>query len=1346
MDSITIHGASSSSSSSPHSWTYDVFLNFRGEDTRYNFTDHLHSSLDRKGINTFMDTDELERGTYISPALLKAIQGSMISLIIFSENYASSTWCLDELAHIIQCRESKQQMVFPIFYKVDPSHVRHQRGTFGQAIANHECNFKNDMNKVLRWKAALVEAANLSGWHFLHGHESKFIHDIVEEISVRVLNDTAFNVADHPVGIESRVRHVVKLLRAGENNVCMVGIWGIGGIGKTTIARAVYNTIAHKFEGSCFLDNVREESMQHGGLVKLQKIILSKILGGKDLELAHVHEGMNVIKKRLSKKRVLIIVDDANQVDQLKKLVGRSEWFGNGSRIIITTRDKHLLTAHQVNLIYNVKELDDHEAFDLFSANAFPGERRLSDDHKKLASTVVQYARGLPLALVVLGSLLCCGSIEERLDALDGCKKIPNPDLQEALKISYNSLEDHVKEVFLDIACFFKGEDKDHVIQILEGCGLNPKYGLKVLKEKALINVNEDNSIWMHDLIEEMGKEIVRQESPLKPGKRSRLWSPEDVYQVLTEGRGTNKIKGIMIKLPRRDGIRLSSSSFSKMINLKLFINSNAHLSGEIGFLPNELRFIDWPEFSSEYLPFDSYPKKLLKLNMPRSYMSGLGEGFKSLANLKSINLESCQFLTKFPDASGFPYLKELNLNYCISLVKVHHSVGFLDKLVALSLEGCNSLTSFPTRIALKSVKNINLRGCRMLNYFPETVEKMECITFLDLSHSVITELPSSIGYLVSLEVLTLAECQNLTNLSCSIYELQHLKSVNLFRCQNLAKFPKWSADSLPTNSNISPDLRYLNLSGCKSLKEIPELPPKVERVNAAGCVSLERFAKLSSILEHKEEQMIEYVILFDCQKLCDNLAHEASKIEHNSLNKVSLCSVFLSSKQSQFLVVFPGSEVPKWFSRREDLYELSDKYEFSFEIPQNFKLENSGLAICAAVEINKELKDTIQRFEDLEDDEEDLKSAEYINSRGCRMLEHFPELLLVRMEGLTFLDLSTTAIRELPSSIRYLIRLEMLFLKECENLTNLPCSIYELKDLLSVNLSGCRNLSTFPKWTGGSLPNNSSISNLWHVRVRGCKSLQEIPELPPKVKYVDAADCISLERFAKLSSILEHKDSQMIKSVSLLNCKKLCDTLAQDVTKIENILLNEGTLCSVFLTSKQSQFDIVFPGSEVPKWFSHREDLYELIDRSEFFFQIPLNFKPENRGLAICAAAEISQTEKEITQSDFGRCYFTARIDINAETFATHSFNFKAKAMKSAHVWLLYIPFVKIVHYLSTPFMRPLSTCRVSLEHTSEGSMCCTSYGVHLVMLPQDEDLEDEETHEDLEDEYFTCEDDEDI
>ncbi|VVA15202.1 PREDICTED: TMV resistance [Prunus dulcis] len=409
MDSITTEEGSSSSSSTD-GWKYDVFLSFRGEDTRYSFTDHLHSSLVRKGIHTFID-DGLVRGEEISQALLKAIEGSMISLIIFSENYASSKWCLDELAHIMQCKKSNQQMVIPIFYKVHPSDLRHQTGCFGKALASHECNFKDDPEKVIRWKAALTEAANLSGWHLTSGSESVLIDSIVKDISLRVLNDTGnFYVADHPVGIKSRVGQVNYLLRLGVEDIRMVGIWGIGGIGKTTIARAVYNSIAHVFEGCCFLENVREESMQHGGLVKLQNIILSKILGGKELEVATVHEGINVIKKRLSKKRVLIVVDDVNQVDQLKKLVGRCDWFGFGSRIIITTRDKHLLTAHQVNLIYNVKELDDHEALDLFSANAFPGERRLSDDYVKLARTVVQYARGLPLALIILGSLLCGGS------------------------------------------------------------------------------------------------------------------------------------------------------------------------------------------------------------------------------------------------------------------------------------------------------------------------------------------------------------------------------------------------------------------------------------------------------------------------------------------------------------------------------------------------------------------------------------------------------------------------------------------------------------------------------------------------------------------------------------------------------------------------------------------------------------------------------------------------------------------------------------------------------------------------------------------------------------------------
>ncbi|XP_048439295.1 disease resistance protein RPV1 isoform X2 [Pyrus x bretschneideri] len=173
MDSTTKEGASSSSSSScTRSWTYDVFLSFRGEDTRYNFVGHLYNNLVQKGIKTFIDDEALQRGEEISLALLKAIEQSRISLVVFSENYASSHWCLDELVHIFHCKEQLQQMVFPVFYKVDPSDVRNQRKSFGKALADHESKLKDNMDKVLRWRETLTKAANLSGWSFLaDGHK-----------------------------------------------------------------------------------------------------------------------------------------------------------------------------------------------------------------------------------------------------------------------------------------------------------------------------------------------------------------------------------------------------------------------------------------------------------------------------------------------------------------------------------------------------------------------------------------------------------------------------------------------------------------------------------------------------------------------------------------------------------------------------------------------------------------------------------------------------------------------------------------------------------------------------------------------------------------------------------------------------------------------------------------------------------------------------------------------------------------------------------------------------------------------------------------------------------------------
>ncbi|KAM5572487.1 TMV resistance protein N-like [Rosa sericea] len=1023
--------ASSSFSSVPfstRSYTHDVFLSFRGEDTRYNFTGHLHRNLVQRGINTFIDDDDLPRGEEISEALLRAIEGSKLSLIVFSENYASSKWCLDELVHILGCRRSKKQMVWPIFYKVDPSDVRRQRGTFSEALAEHDRRFEDDKNKVLRWRAALSEAANLSGWHFPGGHEyeSKFIDRIIKEISAQVIKHTPLNVAKFPVGIESRVQDMLEGLDVGGSDVRMVGIWGSGGIGKTTIAKAVYNTIVHEFEDSCFLANVRVRSVPHEGLVNLQNIVLSKILGGK-LEVINVDEGINLLRERLRHKRILLILDDVNKSDQLDALAGAPDWFGRGSRIIITTRDKRLF-VHDVNRIYKARELDHREGCELFSSIAFKNKRILDDNEKHLVSTIVIYAQGLPLALVVLGSHLCGKPVHKWQAMLDGFRRNLPEGIQDILKVSYDGLEKIVKEVFLDIACFFKGWKTNDVIQILEGCDRNnPTHSIEVLEEKALINVSELGFISMHDLLEEMGKDIVRQES-IEPGERSRLWHHKEVHDVLTGNTGTKKIEGIMIKMPTADEIHLSPKCFKNMRNLKIFINVNGRFGGKVDSYPNQLRLLDWHDCPLKSLPSDFNMKNLVQLSMPCSRISRFGEGFKSMENLKSLNLRGCKFLAQSPDLSGSPNLEFLDLSYCKSLKKVHPSVGSLKKLVRLNLFYCSNLVRLPGKVNWRSLRFITLSGCTRLESFPEIEGEMKYMTSLDLSDNAIKALPSSIGYLINLERLWLSGCGNLTDLPCSIYELQKLEMVYLSRCPKLVTFPnKVDSEVLPTYSKVSHDnrdslskrkilnslelepdtefnlalpslgrfyaegcnlsnidflasldcassldildlrgspivilpecinkfvkLRELNLRGCRRLVEIPKLPSRIGRLLLRDCVSLERISKLSNIFERKESQiMIEVMDLTNCWRLCQNLVHVANKDDDEV--DADLFSRLLSSQQSKFTITFPvpRSEVPKWFSCQME-FKGGRQFEFCIETLANFKWDNTGLALCVAVD-----------------------------------------------------------------------------------------------------------------------------------------------------------------------------------------------------------------------------------------------------------------------------------------------------------------------------------------------------------------------------------------------------------
>jgi hypothetical protein len=324
----------------------------------------------------------------------------------------------------------------------------------------------------------------------------------------------------------------------------MVGILGVSGIGKTTIAKAIYNSIAYQFEGTCFLSDVRETS-----LVKLQNILLSKILE-HTVTVDSVDEGVTVIKKSLRSIRVLLILDDVDHLVQLDKLAGEVDWFGSGSRIIITTKDKKVLTNHGVidDLIYEVKGLDCMEAFELFRWNAFR-EDKPTYDFLELMNGVIRDVGGLPLALEVLGSHLYRKDIHQWKSALNKYKNIPHQDILGRLRISYDGLHENERKIFLDIACFFIGKQEDDIKE-LDSDDYSSIDGIGVLIERSLITniyVHGRKIFAMHNLLRDMGREIVRLESPEDPGKRSRLWFHKDVCQVLKENTVRSYIKRLLI-------------------------------------------------------------------------------------------------------------------------------------------------------------------------------------------------------------------------------------------------------------------------------------------------------------------------------------------------------------------------------------------------------------------------------------------------------------------------------------------------------------------------------------------------------------------------------------------------------------------------------------------------------------------------------------------------------------------------------------------------------------------------------------------------------------------------------
>ena len=367
--------------------------------------------------------------------------------------------------------------------------------------------------------------------------EAAMIEEISNDILGKLDVTPSSNEFEDFVGIKDHIAEVILLMNLESKEVKMVGIWGTSGIGKTTIARALFCNISSQFQRSVFIDRAfisksmevygRANPVDYNMKLRLRMNFLSEILDRKNMKIGAMEE-------RLKHQKVLVVIDDLDDPYVLDALAGQTKWFGSGSRIIVVTTDKQLLKAHGIDSIYEVGLPSDEQALEMFCRSAFRQDSP-PDGLMEFASEVVERAGSLPLGLDVLGSSLRGLNKEDCLNMLPRLRRSLDGKIEETLRVGYDGLLGEDKAIFRHIACLFNHVDVKDIKLFLADSELDVDIGLKNLVNKSLIQVRW-GKVEMHHLLQEMGRNVVWLQSIKKPQKREFLVDSKDICDVLSEG------------------------------------------------------------------------------------------------------------------------------------------------------------------------------------------------------------------------------------------------------------------------------------------------------------------------------------------------------------------------------------------------------------------------------------------------------------------------------------------------------------------------------------------------------------------------------------------------------------------------------------------------------------------------------------------------------------------------------------------------------------------------------------------------------------------------------------------
>ncbi|KAL3728985.1 hypothetical protein ACJRO7_033560 [Eucalyptus globulus] len=1113
-----------------------------------------------------------------------------------------------ELVHMVECKEKWGQKIMPIFYDITPAEVRYQTGSYGEAITSHK-NKKRFTNETIeKWKTGLSKVGDLRGWELKDRGKGEFTEEVVRTLLIKLKKNNLaepyylVEMDDHvdkimekigPQTTGTKLDYVDKIMEkmgTQATGTKIVGIHGMGGVGKTTLATIVYNKLSADFDNCCFLPNIRETK-----IVILQNQLLSKVLRMEWPSINSINEGITEIRKRLSSKKVLLVLDDVDQNTQLNTLVGTGEcWYGRGSKVIITTRNEEVLK--DVDFKYELTEMDFNHSLLLFSKHAFRRDHPPAE-YVSLSKKALKVCGHLPLALEIIGSFLAGKDKESWVATLEKLKTSPYTEVKSKLNISFEALEPREKEIFLDVCCFFVGFDVRIVTYMWASRKLFPEYSLEVLKRKSLMKIDEGNRLWVHDQLRDLGRDIVRERAHFKLEKQSRVWDHEESIDVLEMKEGRESVEAMRLKFDRplqdfiekEESINLPKLRFLQVDCVDLDESNGQHFHStnlwqRNPIMPPNLIMLSWHNFPVYFKFITICLKKLMILDLSRSQITDEWEGWNHLKmtkNLKVLNLTGCGNLHRTPDLSAHENLEQLILQGCTKLVEVHRSIGRLKHLVLLNLKYCGklqtlpdemeemedlrellldgtSITKIPERNRMEKLKTLSAVSCRLLSELP--LGNFGSLVKLDLSYSSIRELPDSIEMMKNLRILRIFGSM-LEKLPSALGKLERLEEfyANSYGCLSgenpseigrlsLAKLEKIHASSCRYLSGEIPNeigklsfLRILMLSGTR-ISNIPKLPESLTELVLTNNLQM-RCPDLSNLIDLRVLTLkLEYQSpshptpslnwVGGLRKLeslglyCDDLV--TLPLDFNLLSKLRKLKLFANN-----LECLP--KLPQNLSYFDfDGRELMEK---SINLSYWEKLSELKLSYCEQlkeIQVLKPLKSL--RYLELGDlpslvklpDLTNLKKLQHLSITNC------PKLVEVRgqLESLEIFGLrGCQSLEELPDplSFKHIIAFVIRSCWKVEEIQGLEAS----ENLMTLIID---NLPLLEK-----LPDLTNAKDFVEFYLNHCPRVVEIPGRLESLKVLGIEGCGSLHQFSDPLSL------KNIVCLRIKQCERLEETLESD-------------------------------------------------------------------------------------------------------------------------------------------------------------------------------------------------------